>query len=83
MSYQAGERENVRHITAEASDSSGDLYQKERFLGSSLWALKVLMRESGLCESYVMPPLYPGSLDEQNILRKGWQAISNTGRDEL
>lgn len=39
------------------SDELGNQYQAGRTLGESLWALKVLMKEAGLCESYMMPPL--------------------------
>jgi len=41
------------------SDAMGDVYQKGRLLGESLWALKVCMHELGLCEEYTMSPLYP------------------------
>jgi len=39
------------------SDDLGNLYQSGKTLGESLWALKVLMEEYGLCKSYAMPPL--------------------------
>jgi len=39
------------------SDEYGALYQSNRTLGESLHALKLLMKEKGLCEEYVMPPL--------------------------
>ncbi len=47
------------------SDLYGNLYQSGRILGESLWALKVLMAEKGLCQSFVMPPLQPGSKEEE------------------
>lgn len=47
------------------SDAWGDLYQKGKTLGESLWALKVLMKEKGLCEAVVMPPLQLMTNDEQ------------------
>jgi 4-hydroxy-tetrahydrodipicolinate synthase len=47
------------------SDTWGDLYQKGKTLGESLWALKVLMKEKGLCEAVVMPPLQPMAKEEQ------------------
>jgi len=43
------------------SDVYGNLYQANRTLGESLWALKLLMKEKGLCEAVVMPPLQPQS----------------------
>ncbi len=54
----------------EFSNTVGDLYQKGKTLGESLWALKVLMRENGLCEAIVMPPLLPMSeKDEQELIQ--------------
>lgn len=50
------------------SDTWGDVYQKGRLLGESLWALKVLMREAALCEAWVMPPLQPLSKEEEEKL---------------
>ena len=48
----------------ERSDFFGNLYQGGRTLGESLWALKVLMNESGLCKPIVMPPLQAQSEEE-------------------
>jgi 4-hydroxy-tetrahydrodipicolinate synthase len=42
----------------ELSDTYGNLYQSGKTLGESLWALKILMEEKGLCQSHVMPPLH-------------------------
>lgn len=39
------------------SDEYGNLYQAGKTLGESLLALKKLMKEKGLCEAVVMPPL--------------------------
>lgn len=47
------------------SDVYGELYQAGKTLGESLWALKVLMKEKGLCEPVVMPPLQPLSKEEE------------------
>jgi dihydrodipicolinate synthase/N-acetylneuraminate lyase len=52
------------------SDMMGDVYQKGKLLGESLWALKVCMYELGLCEEFVMPPLYPLNDDEKNKILK-------------
>lgn len=59
------------------SDTLGDLYQKGRTLGESLWALKVLMKEEGLCENYVMPPLQSMSGDEEKTLLAAYYEIRN------
>jgi dihydrodipicolinate synthase/N-acetylneuraminate lyase len=62
---------NDRHTASDMqkqSDAYGNLYQSGKTLGESLWALKVLMKEKGLCESYVMPPLQPGTKEEESRL---------------
>ncbi len=50
------------------SDVFGDLYQKGRLLGESLWALKVLMHQNGLCQANVMPPLQAGTTEQSSNL---------------
>jgi 4-hydroxy-tetrahydrodipicolinate synthase len=52
------------------SDVMGDVYQKARLLGESLWALKVCMYELELCQEYVMPPLYPLADEEKHKILK-------------
>ncbi|MFL5811538.1 MAG: dihydrodipicolinate synthase family protein [Flavisolibacter sp.] len=59
------------------SDALGNLYQQGRTLGESIWALKVLMKELGLCESYVMPPVYLQSKEEETKLIEGMKRILN------
>ena len=59
----------------EFSDAVGDLYQKGKTLGESLWALKVLMKENGLCEAVVMPPLQPISREEEQKLIQSFKEI--------
>jgi 4-hydroxy-tetrahydrodipicolinate synthase len=54
------------------SDVYGAIYQSEKTLGESLWALKVLMREKGLCEAVVMPPLQSLNNDEENRIKKSF-----------
>lgn len=48
---------NKAYEMQKLSDHYGALYQANRTLGESLHALKLLMKEKGLCEGYVMPPL--------------------------
>jgi len=57
------------------SDTLGDIYQKGRTLGESLWALKVVMHISGLCEPYVFPPLQPMQEDEMEKLIHQYNTI--------
>ena len=54
------------------SDMYGGIYQSGRTLGESLWALKVLMKEKGLCEAIVMPPLQSLDEEEENKLKKAF-----------
>jgi dihydrodipicolinate synthase/N-acetylneuraminate lyase len=73
---KAGDDEKA-HQCQRLSDAFGDLYQKGRSLGESLWALKVLMKEAGLCDEYVMPPLQPLSNDERNKLVETFYQLQN------
>ena len=54
----------------QASDQLGDLYQKGKSLGESLWALKLVMNKLGLCEPIVMPPLYEMNREEKTRIQK-------------
>ena len=64
------------------SDLVGKLYQSGRLLGESLWALKVLMFNSGICQPYVMPPLRAQSAEEEANLLKGLhELMMNEGLD--
>lgn len=61
------------HATAMAmqhlSDVFGNLYQQGRTLGESLAALKLLMKEKGICKQFMMPPLSTLSHhDEEKLL---------------
>jgi len=68
---------NKAHELQKLSDALGNLYQQGRTLGESLWALKALMKEMGLCEPNVMPPVYPQSKEEERKLVKGLKQILN------
>jgi dihydrodipicolinate synthase/N-acetylneuraminate lyase len=50
------------------SDQYGNLYQGRKTLGQSLWALKALMQQKGLCDDIVMPPLHSMSKEDKNSL---------------
>jgi 4-hydroxy-tetrahydrodipicolinate synthase len=71
------------HELQRLSDVLGDLYQKGRLLGESLWALKVLMREACLCQPYVMPPLQMLSTKEETNLISVFKEIINKERIQL
>lgn len=60
------------------SDAGGALYQSGRTLGQSLWALKVLMHEKGLCQPVVMPPLQPQEAHQLAELKKSLSNLQFT-----
>jgi dihydrodipicolinate synthase/N-acetylneuraminate lyase len=57
------------------SDVYGNLYQSGKTLGESLWALKALMQQKGLCEDVVMPPLQSLSEEEKQKLIQAYTEI--------
>ena len=59
------------------SDALGNVYQGGRTLGESLWALKVLMKKEGLCDTYMMPPLHQLSNEEEQKIINSWDAVMN------
>lgn len=64
--YQAalrGDSEKAMECQVKADEIS-EIYQKDRNLSQSIPALKMMMAARGLCQPFVMPPLY--SLDEQD-----------------
>ncbi len=65
--FEAVQNDNHQkaHEMQKLSDVYGSLYQSNRILGESLWALKVLMKEKGICDSIVMPPLQSQSKEEE------------------
>lgn len=67
---------SMAHEMQQQSDSAGNLYQAERTLGESLWALKVLMNERNLCQPVVMPPLQPQSEEEAGKLKRSLLEIN-------
>jgi 4-hydroxy-tetrahydrodipicolinate synthase len=56
QAFENGDKDKM-YAMQKLSDDYGALYQANRTLGESLHALKLLMKEKGLCEEYVMPPL--------------------------
>ena len=58
------------------SDQLGNLYQQGKLLGESLWALKFVMKELGLCEPFVMPPLYEMTGQELENLRTKFNELN-------
>lgn len=54
--FNAGDKDKM-YALQKLSDDYGALYQANRTLGESLHALKLMMKDKGICEEYVMPPL--------------------------
>ena len=54
--FSEGNKEEI-YAMQKLSDDYGALYQKDRTLGESLFSLKSLMKEKGICNEFVMPPL--------------------------
>jgi dihydrodipicolinate synthase/N-acetylneuraminate lyase len=75
--YNAFKESNFKEVYAmqQLSDKYGDLYQKDKTLGESLWALKVLMHEIDLCEAVVMTPLQPMDNTEAEKLKQAFADI--------
>lgn len=54
----------------EKTDQISAIYQKDRKLNQSLAALKVMMSYYGLCQEYVLPPLYELSVEEHEKIKE-------------
>jgi dihydrodipicolinate synthase/N-acetylneuraminate lyase len=73
----AGDHEKASRMQL-LSDDYGSVYQRDKMLGESLWALKALMQFKGICGDTVMPPLQSMSEEEKQRLIisfdsiKGW-----------
>ena len=62
-------------VLQQQSDDVGNVYQGGRTLGESLWALKVLMKKAGICETYMMPPLHQLSDEEEQKVINALEAV--------
>lgn len=71
---EAGDQQKAFGVQ-ELSNAYGNLYQSGRTLGESLWALKTLMSEKKLCQSYVMPPLHPQTFGEEQKLMDAFRQL--------
>jgi len=75
QAHLMGDEEKVFEYQRQ-SDTLGHLYQHNRTLGESLWGLKVMMDEKGLCLPNVMPPLQPQSADEEKAIRQSLHELT-------
>lgn len=69
---------NKAYSLQRISDQLGDVYQKGKLLGESLWALKVCMHELGICDEYVMPPLYPMPEEERSKVINTFKSVNES-----
>jgi 4-hydroxy-tetrahydrodipicolinate synthase len=63
----AGDNSTAQRLQDE-TDAIARIYQKDRTLGQSLAALKVMMQTKGLCQPYMLMPLTRLSADEESIV---------------
>jgi len=70
-SVESGDHQKAYEMQ-KLSDMYGSIYQSGRTLGETLSALKLLMKEKGLCEAIVMPPLQSLDEQEENKLKKAF-----------
>ncbi len=60
----------------EQTDKVAVVYQKDRTLGESLAALKVLMTTKNICQAYMMPPLSELSSEQEEIVKKNFSTLT-------
>ncbi len=64
-----GDTEEANRLQEE-TDKVAKIYQKDRTLGQSLTALKVMMSTKGLCEPWMLMPLTRLSAEEEQLIIK-------------
>ena len=64
-----GDTEEANRLQEE-TDKIAKIYQKDRTLGQSLTALKVMMSTKGLCEPWMLMPLTRLSAEEEQLIIK-------------
>ena len=58
------------------TDKIATVYQKDKSLGQSLAALKVLMHSKGICNKTMMPPLTELDLEEEIIILENYSQLN-------
>lgn len=58
------------------TDKVAAVYQKDRTLGQSLAALKVMMHSKGVCNKTMMPPLAELDLEEEKNILENFKALN-------
>jgi 4-hydroxy-tetrahydrodipicolinate synthase len=77
-----GKEEEAMQLQA-LSDLLGNIYQSGRQLNQSLAALKTIMKEKGLCETYMMPPLTPLAAAAQKAVQQELSTLSGRAQEYL
>ena len=72
VAVEQNDRDHANKLQ-ELSDSLGKIYQDGKTQGESLWALKVLMEEKGLCQSNMMTPLTEMNEEEKQSLKQKYR----------
>ena len=70
----AGDMETANRLQEETNEIA-KIYQKDRTLGQSLTALKVMMQTKGLCEPWMLMPLTRLSVFEERAITLKAQAV--------
>ena len=64
----SGDMDTANHLQDETNEIA-KIYQKDRTLGQSLTALKVMMQTKGLCDPWMLMPLTRLSAEEEKAIR--------------
>lgn len=75
-SVKNGDLKNAERLQNETDDLA-KIYQKDRTLGNSLAAAKVIMHYFGFCEPYMLPPLSRLSNNEEKKIINNIEIIQN------
>ena len=70
----AGDMETANRLQDETNEIA-KIYQKDRTLGQSLTALKVMMQTKGLCEPWMLMPLTRLSAEEEQTIKDKVNAL--------
>jgi dihydrodipicolinate synthase/N-acetylneuraminate lyase len=74
LAAKSGDTETAETLQLK-TDEISIIYQKDRNLSQSLSALKVIMHEMGLCETYVLPPLIESSAEETSRIQEDMRQL--------
>jgi len=80
--FEAALRKDVGKVDElqDRTNEISEIYQKDKNLSQSIPALKTMMSVYGLCEPYVMPPMYTLEMSEQKRIAE--ETLKIVGRNE-